>query len=86
MLEPESLANGAGDFFKQLGHVITYAAKNGCEINANRELANLAAGLPSGMVVNGSLSKTAVNGAAGPRTQQCSCSTRCMESQMGGAT
>ena len=31
--------------------------------------ANLAAGLSSGMVVNGSLSKTAVNGSAGARTQ-----------------
>jgi SulP family sulfate permease len=31
--------------------------------------ANLGAGLASGMVVNGSLSKTAVNGAAGAKTQ-----------------
>ena len=31
--------------------------------------ANLGAGLSSGMVVSGSLSKTAVNGAAGARTQ-----------------
>ena len=42
--------------------------------DANRELvgvgtANLASGLSSGMVVNGSLSKTAVNGSAGARTQ-----------------
>ena len=44
------------------------------EIDPNRELlglgaANLGAGLSSGMVVNGSLSKTAVNGGAGARTQ-----------------
>ena len=42
------------------------------EIDPNRELlglgaANLGAGLSSGMVVNGSLSKTAVNGSAGAR-------------------
>ncbi|HEY5354909.1 MAG TPA: SulP family inorganic anion transporter [Streptosporangiaceae bacterium] len=52
----------------------TYAARNGYEISPNRELiglgtANLAAGLSSSMVVNGSLSKTAVNGSAGARTQ-----------------
>ncbi len=49
-------------------------ARDGYEIDANRELlglgaANLASGLSSGMVVNGSLSKTAVNGAAGAKTQ-----------------
>jgi hypothetical protein len=43
-------------------------------VSANRELtglgaANLGAGFCSGMVVNGSLSKTAVNGAAGAKTQ-----------------
>ena len=48
----------------------TYAARAHYEIDANRELvglgaANLAAGLSSGMVVNGSLSKTAANGSAG---------------------
>ena len=47
---------------------------NGYQVGANRELvgigtANLASGLSSGMVVNGSLSKTAVNGSAGARTQ-----------------
>ena len=46
--------------------------KNHYEIDANRELiglgaANLAAGLSGGMVVNGSLSKTAVNAGAGAR-------------------
>jgi len=61
-------------FAEGLGAAKTYAAKNGYEISANRELAglgaaNLGAGLSSGMVVNGSLSKTAVNGAAGARTQ-----------------
>ncbi len=44
------------------------------EIDPNRELlglgaANLGAGLASGMVVNGSLSKTAVNGSAGAKSQ-----------------
>ena len=49
-------------------------AKAHYEIDANRELlglgaANMASGLVSGMVVNGSLSKTAVNGSAGARSQ-----------------
>jgi sulfate permease, SulP family len=61
-------------FAEGLGAAKTYAAKNGYQISPNRELAglgaaNLAAGLSSGMVVNGSLSKTAVNGSAGARTQ-----------------
>ena len=61
-------------FAEGLGAAKTYATKEGYEIDANRELlglgtANLAAGLSSGMVVNGSLSKTAVNGAAGAKTQ-----------------
>jgi SulP family sulfate permease len=61
-------------FAEGLGAAKTYAAKNGYEISPNSELiglgaANLAAGLSSGMVVNGSLSKTAVNGSAGARTQ-----------------
>ena len=52
----------------------TYAARDGYQVSPDRELiglgaANLAAGLSSGMVVNGSLSKTAVNGSAGARTQ-----------------
>jgi MFS superfamily sulfate permease-like transporter len=43
-------------------------------VNANRELAgfgaaNLGSGLSSGMVVNGSLSQTAVNGGAGAKSQ-----------------
>ncbi len=61
-------------FAEGLGAAKTYAAKNHYEIDANRELiglgaANLASGLSSGMVVNGSLSKTAVNGSAGARSQ-----------------
>jgi SulP family sulfate permease len=61
-------------FAEGLGAAKTYAAKAGYEVSANRELtglgaANLGAGFCSGMVVNGSLSKTAVNGAAGAKTQ-----------------
>jgi sulfate permease, SulP family len=61
-------------FAEGLGAAKTYAARDHYEIVTNRELlgvgaANLAAGLSSGMVVNGSLSKTAVNGSAGARTQ-----------------
>jgi MFS superfamily sulfate permease-like transporter len=59
-------------FAEGLGAAETYA--RGDEVDANRELlglggANLAAGLSSGMVVNGSLSKTAVNGSAGAHSQ-----------------
>jgi sulfate permease, SulP family len=61
-------------FAEGLGAAKTYATRNGYQISPNRELiglgaANLAAGLSSGMVVNGSLSKTAVNGSSGARTQ-----------------
>jgi high affinity sulfate transporter 1 len=61
-------------FAEGLGAAKTYAARAQYEIDVNRELlglgaANLASGLSSGMVVNGSLSKTAVNGGAGARTQ-----------------
>ena len=61
-------------FAEGLGAAKTYAARAGYDIDPNRELfglgaANLGAGLTSGMVVNGSLSKTAVNGAAGARSQ-----------------
>jgi sulfate permease, SulP family len=57
-----------------LGAAKTYAARAGYDIDPNRELlglgaANLGSGLASGMVVNGSLSKTAVNGGAGARSQ-----------------
>ena len=61
-------------FAEGLGAAKTYAARAGYDVDPNRELfglgaANLGAGLTSGMVVNGSLSKTAVNGAAGARSQ-----------------
>ena len=61
-------------FAEGLGAAKTYAAREHYEIDANRELlglggANLAAGLSHGMVVNGSLSKTAVNGSAGAHSQ-----------------
>ena len=61
-------------FAEGLGAAKTYAARSGYAISPDRELlglgaANIAAGLSSGMVVNGSLSKTAVNGAAGARSQ-----------------
>jgi SulP family sulfate permease len=61
-------------FAEGLGAAKTYASRNHYEIDANRELiglgaANIASSLSSGMVVNGSLSKTAVNGSAGARSQ-----------------
>ena len=61
-------------FAEGLGAAKTYAAREGYDIDPNRELlglgaANVGAGLTSGMVVNGSLSKTAVNGGAGARSQ-----------------
>ena len=61
-------------FAEGLGAAKTYAARAHYEIDPNRELlglgaANLGSGLSSGMVVNGSLSKTAVNGSAGARSQ-----------------
>ena len=72
------VAGGVGvmlvGFAEGLGAAKTYAAREHQEIEANRELlglgaANIAAGLSSGMVVNGSLSKTAVNGSAGARSE-----------------
>jgi SulP family sulfate permease len=61
-------------FAEGLGAAKTYATRDRYEIDTNRELlglgaANLAAGFSSGMVVNGSLSKTAVNGSSGAHTQ-----------------
>ena len=61
-------------FAEGLGAAKTYATRNHYEIEPNRELiglgaANLGAALCSGMVVNGSLSKTAVNGSSGARSQ-----------------
>jgi sulfate permease, SulP family len=61
-------------FAEGLGAAKTYATRHHYEIDANRELiglgaANLGSGLSGGMVVNGSLSKTAVNGSAGAQSQ-----------------
>ncbi|WP_368732984.1 SulP family inorganic anion transporter [Streptomyces alkaliphilus] len=61
-------------FAEGLGAAKTYAARDHYGIDANRELiglgaAGVGAGLSGGMVVNGSLSKTAVNRSAGARTQ-----------------
>jgi SulP family sulfate permease len=61
-------------FAESLGAGKTYAARDHYEIDPNRELlglgaANIGAGLSSGMIVNGSLSKTAVNASAGAHTQ-----------------
>lgn len=61
-------------FAEGLGAAKTYATQHHYAIDPNRELlglgaANFGAGLSSGMVVNGSLSKTAVNGSAGAKTQ-----------------
>jgi high affinity sulfate transporter 1 len=61
-------------FAEGLGAAKNYAAKEHYEIDANRELiglgaSNLGSGLASGMVVNGSLSKTAVNASAGAKSQ-----------------
>jgi len=61
-------------FAEGLGAAKTYAKRDHYTVDPNRELlglgaANVGAGLTSGMVVNGSLSKTAVNGAAGAHSQ-----------------
>ena len=61
-------------FAEGLGAAKTYAARHHYDIDANRELlglgaANIGSGLASGMIVNGSLSKTAVNGGAGASSQ-----------------
>ncbi len=61
-------------FAEGLGAAKTYAAREHYEVDPNSELlglgaANVGAGLCSGMVVNGSLSKTAVNGSSGARSQ-----------------
>ncbi|WP_433365019.1 SulP family inorganic anion transporter [Actinoplanes sp. CA-142083] len=61
-------------FAEGLGAAKTYAAREGYEIDPNAELvgngaADVGAGLVGGLVVNGSLSKTAVNGGAGAKSQ-----------------
>jgi high affinity sulfate transporter 1 len=76
-LAPAAIGAMLVGFAEGLGAAKTYAAKNNYEIDANRELlgigaANLGAGLSSGMLVNGSLSKTAVNGGAGAKSQMSS--------------
>jgi SulP family sulfate permease len=73
-LAPSAIGVMLVGFGEGLGAAKTYAAQHHYEVDANRELlglgaANLGAGLSSGMVVNGSLSKTAVNGSAGARSQ-----------------
>ena len=69
-------------FAEGLGAAKTYAAREHYEVDPNRELiglgaANLGVGVASGMVVNGSLSKTAVNGAAGAHSQLSGLSSPC---------
>jgi high affinity sulfate transporter 1 len=61
-------------FAEGLGAAKAYAARGGRGVDASRELvalggANLASGLSSGMVVSGSLSKTAVNASTGAGSQ-----------------
>jgi high affinity sulfate transporter 1 len=61
-------------FAEGLGAAKTYASRNHYEIDPDQELvglgaSNLGAGLSAGMVVNGSLSKTAVNAGAGATSQ-----------------
>ncbi|MCB1285142.1 MAG: SulP family inorganic anion transporter [Microthrixaceae bacterium] len=61
-------------FAEGLGAAKTYATRDHYRIDVNRELiglgaANIGSGACSGMVVNGSLSKTAVNGEAGAKSQ-----------------
>jgi sulfate permease, SulP family len=73
-LAPAAIGVMLVGFAEALGAAKTYAEKNHEEIDVNRELiglgaANLGAGLSSGMVVEGSLSKTAVNDSAGARSQ-----------------
>lgn len=61
-------------FAEGLGAARTYATANHYDVDPNREMiglgaANAAASFVGGMVVNGSLSKTAVNGSAGAHSQ-----------------
>ena len=73
-LVPSAVGVALVGFAEGLGAAKTYATRNRYEVDANRELiglgaANLGSGLSGGMVVNGSLSKTAVNGGAGAKTE-----------------
>ncbi len=61
-------------FVEGLGAAKAYGNRDGGHLDPNRELlglgvANVGAGLCSGMVVNGSLSKSAVNAGAGAKSQ-----------------
>jgi SulP family sulfate permease len=61
-------------FAEGLAAAKKYAERDGYKISTNDELvglgaANLAAGISGGMVVNGSLTKTAVNGSSGAMTE-----------------
>lgn len=61
-------------FAEGLAAAKAYAARDGYPLDVDRDLAaigaaNLGSGLCGGLAVSGSLSKTAVNGAAGARTQ-----------------
>ena len=74
VLGRDALAIMLLSFVEGLAAAKSFAAKNGYEINANRELiglgaANLGSGFSGGMVVGGSVGKTAVNGGAGARTE-----------------
>ena len=74
VLGRDALAIMLLSFVEGLAAAKNFAAKNGYEINANRELiglgaANLGSGFSGGMVVGGSVGKTAVNGGAGARTE-----------------
>jgi high affinity sulfate transporter 1 len=73
-LAPAAVGVALVGFVEGLGAAKVYAARNHYDIDPNRELlglgaANIASGLSGGMVVNGSLSKTAVNGGAGAKSQ-----------------
>jgi sulfate permease, SulP family len=73
-LAPAAIGVMLVGFAEALAAGKTYAEKNHYEIDANRELialgaANLGSGLSSGMVVAGSLSKTAVGASAGAKSQ-----------------
>jgi sulfate permease, SulP family len=73
-LVPPAVGVALVGFAEGLGAAKSYAARNHYEVDANRELlglgaANLGSGLSGGMVVNGSLSKTAVNSGAGAKTE-----------------
>jgi len=73
-LAPAAIGVMLVGFAEALGAAKTYAEKEHYAIDPNRELiglgaANIGAGLSSGMVVSGGLSKTAVNASAGAKSQ-----------------